>query len=226
MKWFKHMADASDDEFLAELEEIFGWEGYGRWWKLLEKIALQMDKSGKCSASYSWSDWQRFLKGKRNKLETFLVHCQNKRKINLKQTGNILEIECCKLLEFRDEYSRKSRQTPDTTPDKVAPDIRSKTKEVEVEEEKKESKARGTRLALAELPEPWKAFCLKTRPDLNPQTLFEEFCDYWKAVPGRAGLKLDWEATWRNRVRDKHGQKATLFTQQRSPNHRAGAKTL
>jgi len=28
-----------------------------------------------------------------------------------------------------------------------------------------------------------------------------EFRDYWVAVPGQRGVKLDWEATWRNRVR-------------------------
>lgn len=30
---------------------------------------------------------------------------------------------------------------------------------------------------------------------------FDEFLDYWRGVPGSRGLKLDWFATWRNRVR-------------------------
>jgi hypothetical protein len=30
-----------------------------------------------------------------------------------------------------------------------------------------------------------------------------EFIDYWIAVPGQRGTKLDWDATFRNRVRDK-----------------------
>lgn len=25
-----------------------------------------------------------------------------------------------------------------------------------------------------------------------------KFCDYWRAVPGQRGVKLDWQATWRN----------------------------
>jgi len=28
MKWFKHMSDASDDEFVSALEDEFGLEGY------------------------------------------------------------------------------------------------------------------------------------------------------------------------------------------------------
>ena len=100
------MSNASDDEFISSLESEFGWEGYGRWWKLLEIIAKQMDETGRCHAEYSWVDWQRFLKGKRNKLDSFLVHCQNKRKINLEQNGNVLRIICPKLLEMRDNHSR------------------------------------------------------------------------------------------------------------------------
>lgn len=106
MKWFRHMSNASDDEFISELEELFGWEGYGRWWKLLETIAKQMDETDKHSASYSWQKWQTFLKGKRNKLETFLKHLENKQKIKLVVTGNVLEIYCPKLLEMRDNHSK------------------------------------------------------------------------------------------------------------------------
>jgi len=130
MKWFRHMSDASDDEFISEVEEIFGLDGYARWWKLLERIAKQMNETDKCYAEYSWTKWQSFLKGKRNKLETFLEHCQNKRRIKLELNGNILRIICPKLLELRDEYSRKSGHATDMTPDNVAP-------EEEVEEESK-----------------------------------------------------------------------------------------
>ncbi len=123
MKWFKHMADASDDEFIALLEEELGLEGIARWWKLLEAIAKQMDKSDRCSASYPIQKWMLILSAKQKRVvELFVKVLQNFDKIQTKRSGNILEIICPKLLEFRDEYSRKSGQTPDTTPDKVAPE--------------------------------------------------------------------------------------------------------
>ena len=34
-----------------------------------------------------------------------------------------------------------------------------------------------------------------------------EFRDYWRGVPGRHGLKLDWDATFRNRLRETAGRK-------------------
>lgn len=45
------------------------------------------------------------------------------------------------------------------------------------------------------------AFCLSERPDLSPESVAAEFRDYWSAQPGQRGVKLDWEATWRNWVR-------------------------
>lgn len=31
-----------------------------------------------------------------------------------------------------------------------------------------------------------------------------EFRDYWGAIPGQRGVKLDWSATWRNNIRNRH----------------------
>ncbi len=119
MKWFKHMSDSSDDSFIEDLEEIFGLEGYARWWKLLEVIAKKMDKTNDCSASHTWVKWQSLLKGKKNKLILFLEHCQNEHKIKLEQNGNILKITCPKLLKLRDEHTRKSG----VAREEVAPDL-------------------------------------------------------------------------------------------------------
>lgn len=71
--------------------------------------------------------------------------------------------------------------------------------------------SRGTRLSSElELPDDWKIFCESERPDLLAGKLFQEFRDYWVAVPGAKGKKLDWFATWRNRVRSarsyEHGK--------------------
>lgn len=63
------------------------------------------------------------------------------------------------------------------------------------------SPQRGSRLTLPDLPEPWKAYCRETRPDLKPEAVWENFRDFWVAKPGKDGLKLDWEATWRTWVR-------------------------
>lgn len=63
-------------------------------------------------------------------------------------------------------------------------------------------KSRGTSFTLETLPDDWKDTAEKLAPDLDPEKLFEEFSDYWKAVPGEKGRKKDWLATFRNHIRN------------------------
>jgi hypothetical protein len=64
--------------------------------------------------------------------------------------------------------------------------------------------SRGTRLAGDWQPsESGANFLRAKRPDLDMETVTGLFRDYWASLPGRDGLKLDWEATWRNWVRNQ-----------------------
>jgi len=45
-----------------------------------------------------------------------------------------------------------------------------------------------------------------TRPDLVIAESVDRFRDYWIAKPGEAGVKLDWDATFRNWIRNERGQ--------------------
>lgn len=63
---------------------------------------------------------------------------------------------------------------------------------------------RGTRL-----PANWKpsaeqiAFCKQERSDIDPKSAADGFRDYWIAQAGTKGVKLDWDACWRNWVRNQ-----------------------
>ena len=73
--------------------------------------------------------------------------------------------------------------------------------------EAKPKQSRGTRLPADWLPsEDQIQFCKTHRTDLSPQTTADRFRDYWSAQPGAKGLKLDWDATWRNWVRAERTQ--------------------
>jgi uncharacterized protein YdaU (DUF1376 family) len=66
----------------------------------------------------------------------------------------------------------------------------------------KENK-RGSRLAsdwfLSKSMGEW---ATQERPDLDVRQVAEQFKDYWVAQAGQKGVKLDWDATWRNWVRN------------------------
>lgn len=94
------------------------------------------------------------------------------------------------------------------------PAIPEREGETEKETEKRQKSNRGSRLPVDfVLPEDWIGFCQQYRKDLNPQSVFEEFKDYWTALPAGKGTKADWTATWRNWVRRQSAPKQS-FAQQ------------
>jgi len=75
----------------------------------------------------------------------------------------------------------------------------------------KENK-RGSRL-----PQDWfltKAmgdWATQERPDLDVRQVADQFKDYWVAQAGQKGVKLDWDATWRNWVRNTKAVKPNPY---------------
>lgn len=60
---------------------------------------------------------------------------------------------------------------------------------------------RGSRIPDgALLPVAWADFA-EQEGHHDPQREWQKFTDYWRAQPGQKGVKVDWEATWRNWVR-------------------------
>ena len=73
---------------------------------------------------------------------------------------------------------------------------------------------RGSRLPANWVPNKELADWSKAeRPDLDLRKVLDEFRDYWTSVAGSKGVKLDWDATWRNWVRKQTAPKQS-FAQQ------------
>ena len=71
---------------------------------------------------------------------------------------------------------------------------------------------RGTRLPLDfVLSESWGEWALQEQKTWSPEhcrMVGEKFKDHWRAAPGSRGVKLDWQATWRNWVRNEGAMRA------------------
>ncbi|OBC11409.1 hypothetical protein A5784_35005 [Mycobacterium sp. 852013-50091_SCH5140682] len=69
--------------------------------------------------------------------------------------------------------------------------------------EKPKGTARGTRLPDGWMPDRSVIEAMKLEcPGVDLESVHREFVDYWRGVPGARGRKVDWNATWRNRVRE------------------------
>jgi len=89
-------------------------------------------------------------------------------------------------------------------------------------DEQIKSGKRGTRIKIPfELTNDMLRWAAENTPTLELSVETSEFVDYWKGVPGARGTKLDWEATWRNRMRDVYKRNLS-----RQPRSYAGAATV
>lgn len=104
----------------------------------------------------------------------------------------------------REKKIEEQGRTPDVTQvtERNAPKRHIDT-DTDTKKEQARQRSRGSRLLIADLPVDWRVWCEQERPDLNPPAVWAAFHDFWIAKAGKDGVKLDWQATWRNWVRNE-----------------------
>lgn len=113
MRWFKMMADNLDDPFIQDLICEFGAEGYLVFFGIISLICRENKKNTTGKAEFS----ARFLKQKLHisptKVRLILDFCQTKGKLFFTFSAEKFNFYFPKILEIKDDYSRKSGHSPD-----------------------------------------------------------------------------------------------------------------
>lgn len=74
---------------------------------------------------------------------------------------------------------------------------------------KRGAETRGSRIPLPfAISEEMRSWARAETPGVNVDSATSEFVDYWRGVSGIKGYKLDWVATWRNRMREVQARRA------------------
>lgn len=128
MKWFKHHVDANLSESLSSLIEDLGFEGYGRYWRLLEFLANQFDgiddtfrvHRSIVRATLRLRSW--------NDCDTLVERIANVRGMYVERIGNVYEMKCPILLELLGRDFKKARSGRAQAAPKIKNKIKSKTK--------------------------------------------------------------------------------------------------
>ena len=82
-------------------------------------------------------------------------------------------------------------------------------REVSSEDQRKGMEGKGEELRASRLPadwvlpNEWAQWAKSERPDLDPTVTASGFADYWHSKAGKDARKTDWQATWRNWVRNE-----------------------
>lgn len=74
---------------------------------------------------------------------------------------------------------------------------------------KRGADTRGSRISIPfAISEEMRSWARAETPVVDVDKATAEFVDYWRGVSGQKGCKLDWPATWRNRMREVQSRKA------------------
>jgi len=84
-------------------------------------------------------------------------------------------------------------------PETLAPEQGAGSREQGARNRESAPRKRGTRLPDDfAITDDMKAWFAANCPGVNGQRETEKFRNYWRSAPGQKGVKLDWQATWRN----------------------------
>jgi hypothetical protein len=127
------MTATTDDEKIARLLGEGGEAGrarYGLYWMVNEIIAAQMEgPDPSCSVCYPVSVWARKVVTRPSLLFSTLSTLAVTGVVTVEWDGSDIRVTNRNLLKYRDEYARKSGQTPDNIPARTEGEQKQKEKE-------------------------------------------------------------------------------------------------
>ncbi len=138
------------------------------------------------------------------KVFRFLSRLENENMITTDTETSVKRITICNYEKYQD--AEDGSETPIETPVKQPRNTDETTIEEGYKKDKKETirargSSRGTRMAADWWPNDEDVAFAESLG--LPESLVNEFVDFWLGVPGQRGIKLDWSATWRNNCRAK-----------------------
>jgi len=112
-----------------------------------------------------------------------------------------------RIADEREAKRKENRTKREPSVDEPPPNHKPLTTNQEprtINQEPTVKETRGSRLSADfVLPTEWADWAKQERPDLDLRSVGEQFRDYWSAKAGSGSTKLDWQATWRNWVRNQ-----------------------
>jgi len=107
MKWFMHMSDSLFDPFVSEVIEKFGGDGYLTYFGTVTLMAREFDVKDPGKAKFSERFLKKNLQISGKKLELFYRFFEKKGKIFALRDGDYYLLNCPKLKEIADNFTKK-----------------------------------------------------------------------------------------------------------------------
>jgi len=206
------MTATRKDEKIARLIADYGLTGYGLWWSVLEVVAASLDikTHPHPSVTYPVSTWSDLLSLRGSHVRQALVKLEVTHLVTAEWSGNDLTVTIPNLLKYRDEYSQRSGQTPDSVPSK-------KQKQKQIQKQSKTFSSPASPMMVppildAEVVEPGKD--IQPRIEERQLRWFDQFWFlYWRKADKQTGL-----ATFRKHAKtEAEAKKIITAVKEHSP---------
>lgn len=147
MKWFQHLTDSLDDDFIFDLMTRFGASGYLVYFGTIEVLARNFEPGSGNEVRTTWVQLGNKLRMKPKSIRKILDHFVENKKMTFKENDGYLYVNFPILQQLLDEYAKKKirqnvRTNSGQTPDSVRTPMGG-----EIEEEGEEDKEKKNTLA-------------------------------------------------------------------------------
>lgn len=115
MRWFKHYSDATTSDGLSRIILELGFEGYGRYWALLEFLAFKFDGEDTTFTIHPAIVRETLRIRSWNKLRTFLERIGNVRGMEVEWSENEIKFNAPILLDLKSRDFRNTRTEREQT---------------------------------------------------------------------------------------------------------------
>jgi hypothetical protein len=132
VRWFKHYSDANTSDGLSRLILDLGFEGYGRYWVLLEFLAFKFDGETTEFTFHPAIIRETLRIRSWNKLETFLERLANVRGMEAQYTRNEIKFNAPILLELKNRDFKTARSEREQSARKIKSKIKNKEKDKDI----------------------------------------------------------------------------------------------
>lgn len=117
MKWWKHQCDLWDHEGVAALVARKGPAGYGILCRVLDVTARVIERGNdKCCVRYPVTRWSELLSVRGSHVRHWFAEIELTGLVTVEWIGTDIQVTIPMLLEWKDEYTSRSQQTPDDVP--------------------------------------------------------------------------------------------------------------
>ena len=201
MKWFKHMSDLPRDEGVSRYLDEAGKDrvtAYGFLILVLEAVSSRMAvERGDliCSATYSIPQWGRITYSHPNRVLKYLHMCEVIGWVLVEYEEGMCKVSILKMVQWRDETTRKSGHSPDKVAQKREEQIRTEQRESRGESTLSDClKAGGARLSPPpgfEITESLQEWAAKNYPSVDIKQSTDKFLRHEFSNP-----RSNWNAAW------------------------------